>query len=88
MEKLEIVGIAHIMKKIEKGETMPKYDFKCQGCGEVKEKIVSWTESEKRFFCERCGTLSVRRIFSPQGIVFQVRWGKPRVRAKVKKMGA
>ena len=55
MEKLEIVGIAHIMKRIEKGETMPKYDFKCQGCGEVEEKIVSWTESEKRFFCERCG---------------------------------
>jgi len=86
MEKLGIVGIAHIMKRIEKGETMPKYDFKCGDCGKVTEEIMMTTEIYQ-IFCAECGGV-MERQFSPQGTVFQVRWGKPRVRAKVKKMGA
>ena len=67
---------------------MAKYDFKCKKCGAVEEKIVSWETSQGLFFCPKCLTLAMERQFSPQGTVFQIRWGKPKVRQKVKRMGA
>ncbi len=42
---------------------MPNYDFKCKDCGTVKEKCVSFKESEKGFACE-CGGTMVRQ-FTP-----------------------
>ena len=62
---------------------MPKYDYECEECQNIEERIKSFSE---RQYC-KCGG-RMKRLFSPQGTVFQVRWGKPRVRAKVKKMGA
>ena len=65
---------------------MPKYDFKCELCGLVKEATMLFKDTEAGIQCECEGNME--RQFSPQGTVFQVRWGKPRVRSKVKRMQA
>lgn len=65
---------------------MPRYDFECRRCDRIVERRMSFEESRKGFICG-CGGI-MERIFSPQGITFQVRWGKPKVRQKVKRMGA
>ena len=62
---------------------MPKYDFKC---GKVAEITMMTTQFDKAV-CNKCGGI-MKRQFSPQGTTFQVRWGKPKVRQKVKRMGA
>lgn len=64
---------------------MPKYDFKCIKCEKVEERSCL-TEDVGDQRCECEGKMIV--LFSPQGISFQVRWGKPKVRQKVKRMGA
>ena len=67
---------------------MPIYDYKCENCGHVEEYRVFLEQKDEIFLCWGCGTRSMKRIFSPQGIVFHNRMGcKPKVRAKVKKMG-
>ena len=66
---------------------MPKYDFKCDGCGFVEENIMSFDEAELGYLCEECTVGVMRRQFSPDGTVFQVRWVKPKVKEKMKKMG-
>jgi len=30
---------------------MPKYDFKCDKCGQVSERVMSFNDSEKGFDC-------------------------------------
>lgn len=66
---------------------MPRYDFKCRRCGRIREGTMSFEESkQKGLKCSCDGWME--RIFSPQGITFQVRWGKPKVRNKVKRTGA
>jgi len=65
---------------------VPRYNFKCK-CGNAIEANVSFEKSEDGIKCSKCGG-KMKRQFSPQGVNFQVRWGKPKVRAKVKKMGA
>jgi len=64
---------------------MPKYDFKCEKCGRVAEIRMMTTQFDETV-CGKCGG-KMKRQFSPQGTVFQVRWGKPKVRQKVKRMG-
>ena len=67
---------------------IPKYDFKCDKCGNVEEYRVFLEQKDELFLCRNCGTRTMKRIFSPQGIVFHNKMGcKPKVRAKVKKMG-
>ena len=64
---------------------MPRYDYECEDCKEKEERtVIFWEELQ---FCKRCGGL-MERLFSPQGTTFQVRWGQPKVRRKVKRMGA
>ena len=65
---------------------MPKYDYKCKMCGLVEEAIVPSYKSRKVVRCTRCDD-KMERLFSPKGTSFQIRWGKPKIRAKVKKMG-
>jgi putative FmdB family regulatory protein len=65
---------------------MPKYDFECQKCKRVAELYMQTTQSNEAT-CSKCGG-KMKKLFSPQGTVFQIRWGKPKIRAKVKKMGA
>jgi len=67
---------------------MPKYNFKCDRCEIVIEGIMSFEESKLGRSCPKCGDGIMERQFSPQGTVFQVRWGKPKVRQKVKRMQA
>jgi len=65
---------------------MAIFDFKCEKCGKVVEIRMSTTQFNETV-CDDCGGI-MKKQFSPQGTVFQVRWGKAKVRAKVKKMGA
>ena len=65
---------------------MPKFDFKCDDCGKVVE-ILQMTTQFDEMVCDKCKG-RMKKQFSPQGTVFQVRWGKEKVRNKVKKMGA
>jgi len=63
---------------------VPKYDYFCEKCGNKEERLVDFYEAIQQ--CE-CGGF-MQRQFSPQGTVFLKRWGKPKVRQKVKRMGA
>jgi len=67
---------------------MARYDFKCDRCGIVVEGRMSFEQSELGRSCPLCGDGILERIFSPKGVKIQVRWGKPKVRQKVKRMGA
>jgi len=66
---------------------MPRYNFKCIKCGAIEEINCSFEKSEEGFPCRECSYGIMMRQFSPQGIVFLARWGKPKVRQKVKRMG-
>jgi len=63
---------------------MPKYDFKCDKCGKIAEIYMNVTQFDETV-CE-CGGKMKRQF--PTSAKFQVRWGKAKVRAKVKRMGA
>ena len=65
---------------------MPRYDFECKGCGRIVEIRMTTTQFDEAV-CDKCGGI-MKRLFSPQGTVFQIRWGRPSVRKKVRKMGA
>ena len=65
---------------------MPRYDFKCNRCGFKEEATMSFEKAEKDYPCPECKGI-MERQFSPQGTNFLIRWGKPKVRQKVKKMG-
>ena len=67
---------------------IPKYDFKCDKCGITEEINCSFDKSEEGFPCRECSYGIMERQFSPDGTVFQIRWGKPKVRQKVKRTGA
>ena len=67
---------------------IPKYDFKCDKCETVEEIICSFERAEEGFPCNECSYGIMERQFPTSGINFQVRWGKPKVRQKVKRMGA
>jgi len=64
---------------------IPKYDFICQKCGKIAEIYLGVTEFDEAV-CNECGGTMHRQF--PTSVTFQVRWGKPKVRAKVKRMGA
>jgi len=66
---------------------MSRFDFKCCKCGDTVEASMPFARAERGFPCVKCEGIMVRQ-FSPQGTTFQIRWGKPKVRNKVKKMGA
>lgn len=63
---------------------MPKYDFKCVKCQKVEERIVLYKETDKQI----CNCGGRMRVLFNMSVSFQVRWGKPKVRQKVKRMGA
>lgn len=75
--------LSQVIRK--RGLNMPKYDFECVRCLKKEERNVLYEKRDHQF-C-KCGG-KMNRLFSPQGTVFQVRWGKPKVRDKVRKMGA
>ena len=66
---------------------MPRYNYECEECGFIEEKNVFSSDSKETIFCKKCGG-KMKRLFSPQGQNFLIRWGKPKVRQKVKRMGA
>lgn len=63
---------------------MAKYDFRCEKCGKIVEIYMNVTQFDK-LECE-CGGMMKRQF--PTGVNYQIRWGKPKVRAKVRRMGA
>ena len=63
---------------------MPRYDYVCERCKKKEERQVDFYQAVQQ--C-KCGGF-MKRQFSPQGTVFLTRWGKPKVRQKVKRMGA
>ena len=64
---------------------MPKYDFECQQCGKIAEIYMNVTQFDKAM-CDECGGIMKRQF--PTSVNFQVRWGRPAVRKRVRKMGA
>jgi putative FmdB family regulatory protein len=49
---------------------MPTYDYKCDKCGHRFEKFQSFSESFLKV-CPECGDETLRKVFSPSGIVFK-----------------
>ena len=43
---------------------MPIYDYRCDGCGERFEELVS-ASSERPPSCPSCGSPDVTRLYSP-----------------------
>ena len=64
---------------------MPKYDFECIKCGKVAEIYMATTQFDEAV-CDKCGGV-MKRLFSPQGINFRMKWIKPKVKKKMQKMG-
>jgi len=62
---------------------MPRYDYFCKYCNNKEERLVDFYEAVQQ--C-KCGGF-MERLFSPGGINFQVKWVKPKVKKKMKKMG-
>ena len=50
--------------RINKGDNMPTYDFKCNKCGQITERRISFEESEKGFICpdSHCNGLMKRKF--------------------------
>ena len=42
---------------------MPRYNFKCEGCGEVFSELVRNTR-EKELLCKKCDKIA-KKIFTP-----------------------
>ena len=63
---------------------MPKYDFECKTCGNKKEIYMNTTQFDE-LICECCGGRMKRQF--PTSVSFQIRWVKPKVKEKMKKMG-
>ena len=43
---------------------MPIYEFQCQDCGFISEKLLIGGESTEDIHCGRCGSVRVDRILS------------------------
>lgn len=55
---------------------MPIFEFQCQSCEEIKEKIMSYDESEKaEFTCPKCEK-TMRKIQSEFGMKFNGKFFK------------
>ncbi len=48
---------------------MPIYEYKCDICGQVFEKLVFSSGDEERTLCPKCGDKKVRRVLSVAGIL-------------------
>lgn len=62
---------------------MPEYIFKCNKCGDLKDKNCNYEARDKQF-CECGGKMS---MLVEKKSYFIMRRGNPRLRAKIKKMG-
>jgi putative FmdB family regulatory protein len=49
---------------------MPTYEYACKNCGHRFEKFQSFSDSSLTI-CPECDTESLRKVFSPAGIVFK-----------------
>ena len=49
---------------------MPLYEYECDHCGHVFEKIQSMHDLPIQL-CPNCGTSPVRKLFHPAGIIFK-----------------
>lgn len=43
---------------------MPNYDFICDVCNTVTEKLIKYEERDSEFFCCNCPESMLRRLFS------------------------
>ena len=46
---------------------MPIYEYECPGCGSAFEKRVSFSESDEKQVCPKCGNQHARRQLSVIG---------------------
>ncbi len=44
---------------------MPRYDYNCEGCGEIIEVIHSITECDRSRSCNKCGVEITRMLSAP-----------------------
>lgn len=64
---------------------MAIFQFYCNMCGQELESRGTYKETENTE-CPLCKAKMVR-LFKPGDTSFQIRWGKPKVRARAKRMG-
>lgn len=50
---------------------MPKYDYKCDGCGEVEEAEHSMSETLDYHACRNCETGLLHKVFTATPAVFK-----------------
>ncbi len=43
---------------------MPLYEYRCEACGNVFEKIARWSEADRSPFCPQCQSDNTRRKVS------------------------
>lgn len=56
------------MSEIEKGDViMPRYDYRCQNCGEVTEFIHSIKKNHVNKPCPKCGKRKLQKLIN-QGV--------------------
>ena len=49
---------------------MPTYEYRCNSCGEHLEVVQSFSD-DPLTKCPNCGRKTLRKVFSPVGIVFK-----------------
>ncbi len=47
---------------------MPMYEYSCKECGEIFEKLVRLSDSDREIKCPKCGAYKTKRLFSVFGI--------------------
>ena len=48
---------------------MPIYEYSCNICGQIFEKIAKSSENEKDIDCPKCGEKDVKRVMSITGML-------------------
>lgn len=54
---------------------MPIFDYKCEKCDHVFEKIVSFSDADKKQECPKCGHNKTKKQFTNSvGLHFKGNW--------------
>lgn len=48
---------------------MPIYEYKCNICGQIFEKLLFASDHEKEISCPKCGDKKISRLLSATGIL-------------------